>query len=92
VVPVATIGTEAVRRGWRIRPHRVRIRLGPPLRFGRVDAPSRALAAAATDRIWARVSLQWEWLGGQPAPDFDRAVAEVLRRGAEVPREVASHG
>ncbi len=28
VVPVAVIGTEAVRRGWRIRPHRVRLRAG----------------------------------------------------------------
>src|SRR3954470_7076574 len=26
VVPVAIIGTEAVRRGWRIRPHKVRVR------------------------------------------------------------------
>ena len=33
VVPVAVIGTEAVRRGWRIRPHKVRIRAGRPLRF-----------------------------------------------------------
>ena len=33
VVPVAVIGTEAVRRGWRIRPHRVKIRAGRPLRF-----------------------------------------------------------
>ena len=28
VVPVAVIGTEAIRRGWRIRPHKVRIRAG----------------------------------------------------------------
>ena len=28
VVPVAIIGTEGVRRGWRIRPHKVRIRAG----------------------------------------------------------------
>ena len=33
VVPVAVIGTEAVRRGWWIRPHRVRIRCGAPQRF-----------------------------------------------------------
>src|SRR4029077_17255981 len=26
VVPVAVIGTEAIRRGWRIRPHKVRLR------------------------------------------------------------------
>jgi glycerol-3-phosphate dehydrogenase (NAD(P)+) len=66
VVPVAVIGTEAVRRGWRIRPHKVRIRAGRALTFPRVDAPSPALAGAVTDRIWPMVELQWEWLGGLP--------------------------
>jgi len=66
VVPVAVIGTEAVRRGWRIRPHKVRIRAGRPLRFPRVQSPSPALAGAVTERIWPCVMLQWEWLGGLP--------------------------
>ncbi|HET9124731.1 MAG TPA: 1-acyl-sn-glycerol-3-phosphate acyltransferase [Solirubrobacteraceae bacterium] len=64
VVPVAVIGTEAIRRGWRIRPHRVRIRAGRPLRFPVVENPSPGLAGAVTDRIWPCVMLQWEWLGG----------------------------
>jgi len=68
VVPVAVIGTEAVRRGWRIRPHRIRIRAGRALTFPRVPDPSPGLAAAATDRIWPCVELQWEWLGGLPRP------------------------
>src|SRR3954468_6162157 len=66
VVPVAVIGTEAVRRGWRIRPHKVSIRAGAPLRFPRVDNPSAELAGAVTERIWPCVMLQWEWLGGLP--------------------------
>jgi 1-acyl-sn-glycerol-3-phosphate acyltransferase len=66
VVPLAVIGTEAVRRGWRIRPHKVRIRAGRALRFPRVERPSPALAGAVTDRIWPCVELQWEWLGGLP--------------------------
>jgi glycerol-3-phosphate dehydrogenase (NAD(P)+) len=66
VVPVAVHGTEAVRRGWRIRPHRVRIRAGRPLRFPQVENVSPALASAVTDRIWPCVMLQWEWLGGLP--------------------------
>src|SRR3954447_6192747 len=37
VVPVAVIGTEAVRKGWRIRPHKVRIRVGRPLTFPQVE-------------------------------------------------------
>ena len=66
VVPVAVIGTEDVRRGWRIRPRRVRIRAGRALRFPQVEQPSRALAGAVTARIWPCVMLQWEWLGGLP--------------------------
>src|SRR5579859_5795609 len=66
VVPVAVIGTEAVRRGWRIRPHKVRIRAGRALRFPQVPDASPQLAGAVTDRIWPCVMLQWEWLGGLP--------------------------
>src|SRR5690349_7451591 len=66
VVPVAVIGTETVRKGWRIRPHKVRIRIGSPLTFPKVEQPSPQLAAAVTDRIWPNVMLQWEWLGGLP--------------------------
>jgi glycerol-3-phosphate dehydrogenase (NAD(P)+) len=64
VVPVAVIGTEAIRRGWRIRPHKVRIRAGRPLRFPQVREPSPELAHAVTERIWPCVMLQWEWLEG----------------------------
>jgi 1-acyl-sn-glycerol-3-phosphate acyltransferase len=64
VVPVAVFGSERVRRGWRIRPHKVRIRAGSPLRFPKVDSPSPQLAGAVTERIWPCVELQWEWLGG----------------------------
>jgi glycerol-3-phosphate dehydrogenase (NAD(P)+) len=69
VAPVAVIGTEDVRRGWRIRPRKVRIRVGAPLRFPSVEeCSSPALAAGVTERIWACVSLQWDWLGGARAP------------------------
>ena len=94
VVPVAVIGTEAVRRGWRIRPHKVRIRCGRPLRFPRVASPSPALAGAVTDRLWPCVALQWEWLGGLPplrraavvgAGSWGTALAVALARaGLEV--------
>lgn len=64
VVPLALIGTTDVRRGWRIRPRKIRIRAGQPLRFPHVERASRELAAAVTERIWPNVMLQWEWLGG----------------------------
>jgi 1-acyl-sn-glycerol-3-phosphate acyltransferase len=84
VVPVATIGTEAVRRGWRIRPHRVRIRLGPPLRFPRIADPSPQAAAEATERIWARVEAEWERLGGATRPVAAREQAEIPTAPAPV--------
>jgi glycerol-3-phosphate dehydrogenase (NAD(P)+) len=94
VVPVAVIGTEAVRKGWRIRPHKVRIRVGRPLTFPKVENASPQLAAAVTDRIWPNVMLQWEWLGGLPplrraavigAGSWGTAVAVMLARaGLEV--------
>lgn len=74
VVPVAVIGTTDIRKGWRIRPRKVRIRAGQPLTFPQVEAPSRELAAAVTARIWPCVMLQWEWLGG----------ATPLRRAAVI--------
>jgi len=65
VAPVAVIGSDAVRRGWRVRPRRVRLRVGRPLRYPTVESCSPSLAGAVTDRIWACVRLQWEWLGGE---------------------------
>ncbi|MDA0140072.1 1-acyl-sn-glycerol-3-phosphate acyltransferase [Solirubrobacter deserti] len=66
VVPVAIKGTEAIRKGFRVRPHKVRVRIGAPLNFPQVEVATGPLAAAVTDRIWPNVMLQWEWLGGLP--------------------------
>jgi glycerol-3-phosphate dehydrogenase (NAD(P)+) len=71
VVPVAVIGTEDVRRGFRVRPRKVRIRCGAPLMFPTVEHPSPAEALGVTERIWTCINLQWEWLGGAPAPRRD---------------------
>jgi len=68
VAPIAVMGSDEVRRGWRIRPRRVRIRAGRPLLFPTVKGSSPSLAMAVTERIWACVRLQWDWLGGVQAP------------------------
>ncbi|HST56789.1 MAG TPA: lysophospholipid acyltransferase family protein [Solirubrobacteraceae bacterium] len=83
VVPIAVIGSDHVRKGWRIRPRKVRIRCGRPLAYPTVQQPSPALAAGVANRIWACISLQWQWLGGATAAGerLDRP-----RKGA--PREV----
>jgi glycerol-3-phosphate dehydrogenase (NAD(P)+) len=91
VAPVAVFGTEHVRRGWRIRPRKIRVRAGRPLLFGATGDSSPALAAGVTERIWACVSLQWEWLGGEraaePAPEPTRAGAD---RGSRAERTCAA--
>lgn len=82
VAPIAVIGTDEVRRGWRIRPRKVRLRVGRPLRYPTVERCSPSLAGAVTERIWACVSLQWDWLGGlQPAA--------VQTEREPVPREIS---
>jgi glycerol-3-phosphate dehydrogenase (NAD(P)+) len=68
VVPVAVNGTEDVRKGWRIRPRKVRIAVGNPRTFPRAAAATPQLAAAVTERIWPDVIALWESLGGVPSP------------------------
>jgi glycerol-3-phosphate dehydrogenase (NAD(P)+) len=67
VVPIAVLGTERARRGFIIRPCKVRVRCGRPLTFPHVERPSAHLADEVTARIWPCVELQYEWLGGLPA-------------------------
>ncbi len=90
VLPIAVQGSEEVRRGWRIRPRKVKLRAGKPITFPRTERPSPALAATVTDRIWPNIELQWEWLGGLPplrkaavigAGSWGTAVAVLLARG-----------
>ena len=90
VIPTAVLGTEHVRRGWRIRPRKVKVRMGPPMTFPRAEEPSPALAETVTARIWPNVLLQWEDLGGLPpmrraavigAGSWGTAVAVLLARG-----------
>jgi 1-acyl-sn-glycerol-3-phosphate acyltransferase len=91
VVPVAVIGTEDVRRGWRIRPRKVSVRAGAPLRFPKVEQPSVQLAGAVTERIWPCVMLQWEWLGGLP-PIRRAAVIGTGARAADLAGALAGAG
>jgi glycerol-3-phosphate dehydrogenase (NAD(P)+) len=90
VVPTAVFGSERVRRGWRIRPRQVRVRLGKAMTFPTVEEPSPPLAESVTARIWPNVLLQWEEMGGLPpmrraavigAGSWGTAVAVLLARG-----------
>ncbi len=90
VLPVAVQGTDEVRRGWRFRPRKVKVRAGRALTFPRTENPSPTLANSVGARIWPAIELQWEWLGGLPplrkaavigAGSWGTAVAVLLARG-----------
>jgi glycerol-3-phosphate dehydrogenase (NAD(P)+) len=81
VVPVAVAGSERARRGWRIRPVKVRVRCGRPLTYPRVEKPSPRLAGAVTERIWPCVELHYAWLAG-PAATEEAASRLPERRAA----------
>jgi 1-acyl-sn-glycerol-3-phosphate acyltransferase len=90
ILPTAVIGTENVRRGWRIRPRKVKVRCGKAMTFPRSEEPSQQLAVTVTSRIWPNVLLQWEDLGGLPpmrraavigAGSWGTAIAVLLARG-----------
>ena len=82
VVPIAMVGTDRARRGWRIRPVRVTVRCGRPLVYPRVEEPSVRLAEEVTARIWPCVDLQWAWLGGPMRSDPEPAQEQEAERYA----------
>jgi 1-acyl-sn-glycerol-3-phosphate acyltransferase len=82
VVPIAVIGTEDIRRGWRIRPHKVTLRCGRPLGFPTLESPSPSIALGVAERIWACISLQWQWLGGASPASPEEFFDESSRRSA----------
>jgi glycerol-3-phosphate dehydrogenase (NAD(P)+) len=92
VAPVAVFGSENARRGWRIRPCKVSVRVGPPMLFPSSSSSSPALATGVTERVWACVTLQWEWLGGarraagEQVEQAQRGAASTARRTHEEQR------
>jgi glycerol-3-phosphate dehydrogenase (NAD(P)+) len=92
IVPVAITGTEDIRRGWRVRPRKVRVRCGRPVTSPRPldGSATPRLAEEVTARAWSCVELQWEWLGGMApirtaaivgAGSWGTAAAVLLARG-----------
>jgi len=79
VAPVAVFGSEHVRKGWRVRPRRVRLRVGAPLLFPQLEHCTPEDATGVTARVWTCVNLQWEWLGGDRSPRAVRVPATSLR-------------
>jgi 1-acyl-sn-glycerol-3-phosphate acyltransferase len=68
VIPLAIHGTDDIRNGVLLRPRRIRVMAGEPLRFVRDESSSPEQAGAVTAEVWQAVSVLWESLGGAPAP------------------------
>ena len=82
VVPIAVTGTHRARRGLRIRPVKVRVRFGPPLRYPSVESATPRLATRVTERIWPCVELQWRWLRDLEQPPRSVQWLDQLRPAA----------
>jgi glycerol-3-phosphate dehydrogenase (NAD(P)+) len=59
VVPTVLCGTDRVRRGWRVRPVKIRTWCAEPVSFERVEEPSAAAAQETTAEIWRHVEELW---------------------------------
>jgi 1-acyl-sn-glycerol-3-phosphate acyltransferase len=68
VIPLAIHGTDDVRRGVLLRPRKIRVIAGDPLRFVGDQPSSPESAQSVTAEVWHAVSVLWESLGGAPAP------------------------
>nr|MDP8944113.1 1-acyl-sn-glycerol-3-phosphate acyltransferase [Actinomycetota bacterium] len=55
VVPAAIVGSEGARDWWRMRFPKVTVQYGDPLRFERVESPTREQAQAASEAIFEEI-------------------------------------
>jgi 1-acyl-sn-glycerol-3-phosphate acyltransferase len=72
VVPVALVGSERVRNWKRFQFPKVTVQFSDPLRFERVEEPTRDQSQAASEEIFRRISTLWTGLR-------ERGRAETMR-------------
>lgn len=91
VVPVALVGSERVRNWKRLQFPKVSVQFGDPIRFERVEEPTREQSQAASEQIFTRIRTLWSALreNGRSATVKARRAA---RRAAEAAgRQPAAH-
>ena len=62
IVPVALVGSERVRDWKRLQFPKVSVQFGDPIRFERVEEPTREQSQAASEEIFSRIRGLWEGL------------------------------
>ena len=82
VVPVALVGSERVRDWKRLQFPKVSVQFGDPIRFDRVEEPTREQSQAASEQIFARIRGLWQGLRENGRSATVKA-ARAARRAAE---------
>src|SRR5205807_10157210 len=81
IVPVAIYGSAEVRHWTRLRFPKVTVQYGDPIRFERVESPTREQAQAAADIVFERVQQLYQGLQSNGRRRSIRA-ARAARRAA----------
>ena len=82
VVPVALVGSERVRDWKRLQFPKVSVQFGDPIRFEKVEEPTREQSQAASEQIFARIRGLWQGLRENGRGATVKA-ARAARRAAE---------
>jgi 1-acyl-sn-glycerol-3-phosphate acyltransferase len=86
VVPTAIAGTAKVRNWKKLQFPKVTVQYGDPLRFEKVDEPSRDQSQAASDVVFEQIETLYYGLaekGRKHAVKAARAAHSAARRAAE---------
>jgi len=62
VVPVALVGSERVRDWKRLQFPKVSVQFGDPIRFERIEEPTRDQSQVASDQVFSRIRGLWQGL------------------------------
>lgn len=87
VVPVALVGSERVRNWKRIQFPKVTVQFSDPLRFERVEEPTREQSQAASEEIFSRIRKLWNGL----RDNGRSATAKAAKAARRTPQGAARH-
>lgn len=90
VVPVGLVGSERVRDWKRLQFPKVSIQFGDPIRFERVEEPTRDQSQAASEQIFSRIRGLWQGLRENGRSATVKAARAARRAGAPATRRPAS--
>ena len=90
IVPVALVGSERVRDWKRLQFPKVSVQFGDPIRFERVEEPTRDQSQAASEQIFSRIRGLWNGLRENGRSATVEASRAARRDGASATRRPAS--